>query len=83
MPYEQHQLDIEHSRWEPNPPDDWPNTLNPDPEKSDPVPGNPYPTMPPPEPRRNPSPRTDSPILGRMNHDAVRPSIIHNKTELR
>ena len=56
MPHDQHQRDAESSRWEPNPPDHWPNTSNPDPEKRDPVPGDPYPTMPPPERRRNPSP---------------------------
>ena len=53
MPHDQHQRDSESSRWEPNPPDYWPNTSNPDPEKRDRVPGDPYPTMPPPERRRN------------------------------
>ena len=53
MPHDQHQRDSESSRWEPNPPDYWPNTSNPDPEKRDPVPGDPDPTMPPPERRRN------------------------------
>jgi hypothetical protein len=60
MPYDQHQRDVESSRWEPNPPERWPNASNPDPERRDPVPGDPYPTMPPPEPRRNPSPDPDS-----------------------
>jgi hypothetical protein len=54
MPHDQYQRDAESSRWEPNPPDDWPNTSNPDPEKRDPVPGDPNPIMPPPERRRNP-----------------------------
>jgi len=53
MPHDQHQRDAESSRWEPNPPDRWPNSSNPDPDKRDPVPGDPDPTMPPPEPQRN------------------------------
>jgi hypothetical protein len=53
MPHDQHQRDSGSSRWEPNPPEDWPNTLNPDPEKRDPIPGDPDPMMPPPEPPRN------------------------------
>lgn len=57
MPYDQHQRDAESPRWEPIPPDRWPNTSIPDPERRDPIPGRFEPTMPPPEPRRNPSPR--------------------------
>jgi hypothetical protein len=83
MPHDQHQRDAESSRWEPNPPDYWPNTSNPDPEKRDPVPGDPDPTMPPPERRRNPSPDHGRPIRGRMNHDTIFPSTIHDEIELR
>jgi hypothetical protein len=75
MPHDQHQRDAESSRWEPNPPDDWPITSNPDPEKRDSVPGDPYPTMPPPEPQRNPSPDHERAIRGRMNRDTIFPSI--------
>jgi hypothetical protein len=38
MPHDQHQRDAESSRWEPNSPEYWPNTSNPDPEKRDPFP---------------------------------------------
>jgi hypothetical protein len=60
MPHDQHQREAESSKWEPNPPDRWPNTSNRDPEQRDPVPGEPDPIMPPPEARRNPSPDPDS-----------------------
>jgi hypothetical protein len=68
MPHNQHQIDGESSRWEPNPPDGWPITSNPDPEKRDPVPGDPDPTMPPPEPWRNPH-LTTTAGRGRTNHE--------------
>ena len=83
MPYDQHHRDAESSNWEPNPPDYWPNTSNPDPEKREPVPADPYPTMPPPESRRNPSPDHGGSIRGRMNHAAIFPTTIHEESELR
>jgi hypothetical protein len=83
MPHDQHQRDAESSRWEPNSPEYWPNTSNPDPEKRDPIPGDPDPTMPPPEPWRNPSPDHGRSIRGRMNHDTIFPSTIHDESKLR
>jgi hypothetical protein len=83
MPHDQHQRNAESSSWEPNPPDYWPNTSNPDPEKREPVPADPYPTMPPPEPRRNPSPDHGRSIRGRMSHDAIFLTTIHEESELR
>jgi hypothetical protein len=56
---------------------------NPDPEKRDPIPGDPDPTMPPPEPRRNPSPDHGRLIRSRMNHDTIFPSTIHDESKLR
>jgi hypothetical protein len=83
MPRDQHQRNAESSGWEPNPPDYWPNTSNPDPEKREPVPADPYLTMPPPEPRRNPSPDHGRSIRGQMNHDTIFPTTIHEESELR
>ena len=83
MSHNQHQRDAEFSRWEPNPPDDWPNTSYPDPEKRDPVPGDPDPALPPPEPRRNPLPDHGRSVRGRMNHDAIFSTTFHGESDPR
>jgi hypothetical protein len=81
MPHDHHLIYAKSSRWEPNPPDYWPNTSVPDPEKPEPVPGRPDPKMPPPEPRRKPSTDHGGSIGGREEHHT--PSATHGESEKR